>query len=49
MVRLRIHAGKLDEFKRIAADSIALAGEKDIGTIRYDIIFNDDETEAVVY
>ncbi|MGR9221156.1 putative quinol monooxygenase [Rhizobium leguminosarum] len=49
MVRLKIHAGKLDDFKRIAADSIALAREKDTGTIRYDIFLNDDETEAVVY
>lgn len=49
MVRLRIHAGRLEEFKRIAADSIALAREKDVGTIRYDIFLNEDETEAVVY
>lgn len=49
MVRLKIHPGKLDEFKRIAADSISLAREKDTGTIRYDIFLNDNETEAVVY
>jgi 2,4-dienoyl-CoA reductase-like NADH-dependent reductase (Old Yellow Enzyme family)/quinol monooxygenase YgiN len=49
MVRLKIHPGKLDEFKRIAADSIRLAREKDTGTIRYDIFLNDDDTEAVVY
>jgi len=49
MVRLKIHEGKLDKFKRIAEDSIALSREKDTGTIRYDIFLNDDETEAVVY
>ena len=49
MVRLKIHPGKLDEFKRIAADSIRLAREKDTGTIRYDIFLNDNDTEAVVY
>ncbi|MBX5133367.1 alkene reductase [Rhizobium lentis] len=49
MVRLKIHPGKLDEFKRIAADSIRVAREKDTGTIRYDIFLNDNETEAVVY
>lgn len=49
MVRLTIHPGKLDQFKRIATESIRLAREKDTGTIRYDIFFNDEETEAVVY
>lgn len=49
MVRLKIRDGKLDEFKRIATDSIALSREKDTGTIRYDIFLNNDETEAVVY
>ncbi|MBX5154074.1 hypothetical protein HJB78_24345 [Rhizobium lentis] len=46
---MKIHPGKLDEFKRIAADSIRVAREKDTGTIRYDIFLNDNETEAVVY
>lgn len=49
MVRLKIQPGKLDEFKRIVADSIRLAREKDTGTIRYDIFLNDNDTEAVVY
>lgn len=49
MVRLKIHEGKLEEFKRIAAESIRLAREKDTGTIRYDIFLDDNETEAVVY
>ncbi|MBD9388592.1 alkene reductase [Agrobacterium sp. AGB01] len=49
MVRLKIHPGKTPEFKMIAEETIRLAREKDIGTIRYDIFFNDDETEAVVY
>lgn len=49
MVRLKIHQGKIDEFKRIAMESIRLSRERDTGTVRYDIFFNDDETEAVVY
>jgi len=49
MVRLKIHRGKLDEFKRIAEESVRLSREKDNGTVRYDIFLNDDETEAVVY
>jgi hypothetical protein len=32
-----VPVGSLEEFKRIAADSIRLAREKDTGTIRYDI------------
>lgn len=49
MVRLKIHHNKIDEFKRLATDSIRLSRERDTGTVRYDIFFNDDNTEAVVY
>lgn len=49
MVHLKIRPGKLEEFKRIAADSIRQAQEKDTGTIHYDIFLDDNETEAVVY
>lgn len=49
IVRLKIRPGKLEEFKRIAADRIRLAQEKDTGNIRYDIFLDDNETEAVVY
>jgi len=49
VVRLKIHAGKTDEFKRLTENCILLAREKDTGTIRYDIFLNDAATEAVVY
>ena len=49
MVRLKIHPGKRDQFKKIAEESIRLSREKDVGTLRYDIFLDEDETEAVVY
>lgn len=49
VARFRIHPGKLEEFKRLSANCVALAREKDPGTIRYDIFLSDDGTQAVVY
>ncbi len=49
VARFKIHPGKTDEFKRLSENCMRLAREKDPGTIRYDIFFNDDETVAVVY
>jgi len=49
VARFRIHPGKLDEFKQLSENCMRLAREKDTGTIRYDIFFNADETECVVY
>ncbi|NKN03057.1 putative quinol monooxygenase [Rhizobium leguminosarum] len=46
--RLKIHPGKSDEFKRLSEICMRLVREKDLGTLRFEIFFNDDETEAVV-
>jgi quinol monooxygenase YgiN len=47
--RMKIHPGKLEAFKRLSAECVRLAREKDPGTIRYDIFLNAEGTEAVVY
>ncbi|WP_170207667.1 putative quinol monooxygenase [Luteibacter pinisoli] len=49
VVRFEIHAGKEEEFRRIAANMIRLTREKDTGTLRLDIFVNDDGSEAVFY
>lgn len=49
IARFKIRPGKIDEFKQLSANCMELARAKDPGTIRYDIFFNDDETEAMVY
>lgn len=48
IARQRIHPGKLDEFKRLAAECMRSAREKDTGTLQYDFYFNADETECIV-
>jgi quinol monooxygenase YgiN len=40
VARFKIHPGKLEEFKRLAAQSTQLAREKDTGTLRYELFFN---------
>lgn len=49
VVRFANHPGKGDEFKRIAENMISLTREKDTGTVRLDIFFNDGGSEAVFY
>jgi len=46
--RFAIHAGKLDEFRRLAERCMASVRTKDSGTLQYDWFFNVDETECVV-
>ena len=48
IARQRIHEGKLDEFKRQAAECMRLAREKGTGTLQYDFYFNADESECIV-
>ena len=47
IARLKIHEGKLEEFKRLSAQCMEIARTKDTGTLQYDIYFNDDESECV--
>ncbi len=46
--RLKIHEGKLAEFKDVTARCMQIVREKDSGTLQYDWFFNADETECVV-
>ena len=48
IARVKIHYGKLAEFKQWASDAIAIVRAKDAGTSEYDWYFNADETECVV-
>ncbi len=48
IARQKIHPGKLDEFKRLAAECMRVAREKDNGTLQYDFYFNADESECIV-
>ncbi len=49
VARLRIHDGKLDEFKRLAATCAELVRSKDTGTLQYELYFNNDNSECLVF
>jgi len=40
--------GKLEEFKRLAAQCMEIVRAEDTGTLQYDIFFNDDQSECIV-
>ena len=41
--RFKIHAGKLAEFKHIAAQCLKSVQDKDTGTLKYDWFLNEDQ------
>src|SRR5688572_31284745 len=49
VARLKIHDGKLDEFKRLAAECAELVRAKDTGTLQYESYLNSDNTECLVF
>jgi len=46
--RMKIHDGKLEEFKRVAERCMESARTKDTGTLQYDWFFDADQRECVV-
>ena len=46
--RLKIHDGRLQEFKDLAKQALHAVKEKETGALQYDFFFNADETECVV-
>ena len=48
IARFEFHEGKLEEFKRLAAQCMEIVRTKDTGTLQYDIYFNDDQSECIV-
>jgi quinol monooxygenase YgiN len=49
VARLKIHEGKLDEFKRLAARCVELVRAKDTGTLQYAFYLSADESECLVF
>lgn len=45
---LKIHEGKLQDFKAIAEKCVATVKEKDTGTLQYDWFMSQDQTECEV-
>jgi quinol monooxygenase YgiN len=48
VARFKFHKGKLEEFKRLAAQCMEIVRTKDTGTLQYEIYFNGDQSECVV-
>ena len=48
IARFEFHEGKLEEFKRLAAQCMEIVRTKDTGTLQYAIYFNDDQSECIV-
>lgn len=49
IARLRIHPGKLEEFKRHSERCTELVRTRDTGTLQYESYMNSDETECLVF
>jgi quinol monooxygenase YgiN len=48
VARIKLHEGKLEEFKRLSAQCIEIVRTQDTGTLQFEIYFNADESECVV-
>jgi quinol monooxygenase YgiN len=44
-----IHDGKLEEFKRLAAQCVEIVRTRDTGTLEYELFLNADGTECFVH
>jgi len=49
IARVKFHPGKLEEWKRLSKEAMEIVRTKDTGTLQYEIFFNQDESEAVVF
>ena len=48
VARFKFHDGKVEEFKRLAAQCMEIVRTQDAGTLQYEIYFNDDESECIL-
>ncbi len=48
MGRIRLHDGKLEEFKRLVARFMEIVRTKDTGTLQFEVYLNDDQSECIV-
>ena len=49
IARIKLHEGKLEEFKRLVARFMEIVRTKDTGTLQFEISFNDDQSECIVH
>lgn len=49
IARVVFKAGKLDEWKRLTEQAMEIVRSRDPGTLQYEVFFNADESEAIVF
>src|SRR5262245_13139431 len=49
IARVIFHSGRLEEWKRLSEEAMEIVRTKDTGTLQYEIFFNKDESEAIVF
>jgi quinol monooxygenase YgiN len=49
IARVKFHPGKLEEWKRLTEQAMEIVRTRDPGTLQYEVFFNDDESEAIVF
>ena len=49
IARAKIRPGRLADYKRLCEAAMEIVRTEDSGTLQYEIFFNDDETEAMVF
>jgi quinol monooxygenase YgiN len=49
IARVKFLPGKVEEWKRLTEQAMEIVRTKDSGTLQYEIFFNADESEAVVF
>ena len=49
IARVRFFPGKLKEWKRLTEQAMEIVRTRDTGTLQYEIFFNEDESEAIVF
>ena len=49
IARVKFLPGKVEEWKRLTEQALEIVRTKDTGTLQYEIFFNADESEAVVF
>ena len=49
IARVRFHPGKLAEWKRLTEQAMEIVRTEDRGTLQFEVFFNADETEAIVF
>jgi quinol monooxygenase YgiN len=49
IARVKFYPGKFEEWKRLTEEAMQIVRTKDTGTLQYEIFFNKDKSEAMVF